>query len=59
MQSLSNAQLQQCTGGGWLKILARFSGVGILLDALDNLPDIREGFYDGYNGLEPRHSAAE
>ena len=58
MQSLSDSQLHLCTGGSWVKFLTRISGVGILLDALDNIPDIREGFYDGYNGLEPRHSAA-
>ena len=59
MQPLTHSQLLDSAGGyDWKSLLKRAGWVGIFVDALGNLPDIREGFYDGYNGLPPRHQAS-
>ena len=59
MHSIEFSQLQQVSGGWGLKSFLKRAGIlGAIYDALDNLPDIREGFYDGYNGNTPRHQAS-
>lgn len=59
MKELSCIELQHCAGGwNWLKFIGKLSGVGIILDALDNIPDLRDGFHDGYNNNQPRHRSS-
>ena len=58
MSPLITDELTLTTGGvDWRGMLRKFTAYGVLIDALGNIPDIREGFYDGYNNLPPRHQA--
>ena len=49
---MNSEETAEMNGGGWWgpAIVA-----GLIISAIDNFQDIREGFMDGYNGVPPRH----
>jgi hypothetical protein len=47
---VSEAEGQELSGG-WLKEIV----AGLMISAIDNWQDIREGWSDGVSGKKPRH----
>jgi hypothetical protein len=54
MSELNSNESKSVSGGGFWAIWGPALAVGILISAIDNFGDIREGLADGWNGT-PRH----
>lgn len=59
MTQLQSCEMTEVVGGWSWKSLAKRLGVaGLLIDALDNIEDIRDGWHDGWNEKSPRHQSS-
>ena len=50
---MNSEETAEMNGGAWWTGPAIV--VGLVISAINNFQDIREGFMDGYNGVPPRH----